>query len=133
MLALLVGCGWGDPCGNEVLASVTSPDGGVVAVVFQRDCGATTDFSTQVSAVPSGAKFLEQPTVFRATQKGNVFIADRGGSRPDGWEGGGPWAQASWSTQPDTLIIKYDPGARVFVKQSSALGRNVKYEAVWPR
>lgn len=46
--------GCADPCGNEVVASVASPSGAMRAVVFTRDCGATTGFSTQLSIVPAG-------------------------------------------------------------------------------
>lgn len=41
-------------CGNEVVARVPSPSAQVDAVVFHRDCGATTGFSTQVALVPAG-------------------------------------------------------------------------------
>jgi hypothetical protein len=37
------------PCENEVFSDVPSPSGKEHAIVFQRDCGATTDFSFQVS------------------------------------------------------------------------------------
>ena len=36
-------------CGNDISQTVPSPAGGLKAVVFDRDCGATTGFSTQVS------------------------------------------------------------------------------------
>jgi hypothetical protein len=51
-IAGLGGCA--DPCGNEVVASVASPSGALRAVVFTRDCGATTGLSTQLSIVPAG-------------------------------------------------------------------------------
>ncbi len=41
-------------CGNEVVTRAASPSAGVDAVVFHRDCGATTGFSTQVALVPAG-------------------------------------------------------------------------------
>src|SRR6266550_3254126 len=69
-------------CGNELLKEVASPNGRMKAVVFQRDCGATTGFSTQVS-------------VFRRDQRlpnegGNLFAADTNhGAAPSG-QGGGP-------------------------------------------
>ena len=40
-------------CSNKVLEEESSPDKQYRAIVFQRDCGATTDFSTQVSVLPS--------------------------------------------------------------------------------
>ena len=41
-------------CENKVSARVPSPNGQVEAVVFSRDCGATTGFSTQLSIVSTG-------------------------------------------------------------------------------
>jgi hypothetical protein len=52
LLCLNAGC---DLCGNEEAFRVPSPDGKIEAVVFERDCGATTDFSTQISILPKGA------------------------------------------------------------------------------
>jgi hypothetical protein len=36
-------------CGNSIIKSVKSPNGKYEAVVFSRDCGATTSFNTQVT------------------------------------------------------------------------------------
>jgi hypothetical protein len=46
---LMPGCFLDDLCGNNPLSEAISPDGKYKAVLFQRDCGATTDFSTQIS------------------------------------------------------------------------------------
>jgi hypothetical protein len=43
-----------DMCSNEIMQTVMSPSGSSRAVVFSRDCGATTGFSTQVSILPDG-------------------------------------------------------------------------------
>jgi len=40
-----------DPCGNTIVEALPSPDGSHKAVVFVRNCGATTDFSTQMSVL----------------------------------------------------------------------------------
>jgi invasion protein IalB len=40
-------------CGNTVLAETSSPDGKYRAITFDRDCGATTNASTQVSVIRS--------------------------------------------------------------------------------
>ena len=37
-----------DTCENQLLSEVLSPDQVYRAIVFQRSCGATTGFSTQV-------------------------------------------------------------------------------------
>jgi len=38
-------------CGNEISKTELSPDGVSKAVVYNRDCGATTGFNTQVSII----------------------------------------------------------------------------------
>lgn len=43
-----------DLCANQIYQEVYSTDRTLKAVVFQRDCGATTGFSTQVSVLPAG-------------------------------------------------------------------------------
>ena len=43
----LAGC-----CDNEVDQVVLSPSGARMAVMFNRNCGATTGFNTQISIVP---------------------------------------------------------------------------------
>jgi len=50
-IVLLAGCRWdGDPfsCSTSVEREYPSPDGTHIAIVYHRDCGATTDFNTQV-------------------------------------------------------------------------------------
>jgi hypothetical protein len=54
-------------CGNDLVKEVRSPDGQMNAVVFQRDCGATTGFSTQVSLLSSNKSL--------PNESGNLFVA----------------------------------------------------------
>lgn len=51
-VGLLAGCS--SLCRNTVVSERLSPDGRVKAVVFYRDCGATTPFTTEISVVPAG-------------------------------------------------------------------------------
>lgn len=39
-------------CANEILQEIPSPDNKFVAVIFQRNCGATTGYTTEVSVLP---------------------------------------------------------------------------------
>jgi len=55
-----------DMCGNDIYSELLSPNKKYKAVVFQRDCGATTGFSTQISIIKS-AETLDN-------DGGNVFI-----------------------------------------------------------
>src|SRR5690242_16830620 len=85
MSVLLGACS--DPCANTVVSKVDSPDGAHSAVLFQRDCGATTGLSTQISIVDNG----ETPS-----GSGNTFRADddHGAARAGDW--GGSWASVRW-------------------------------------
>jgi hypothetical protein len=56
-------------CNNDVYEEIASPSGTYKAVIFERNCGATTDFSYQVSILKAD-KSLSQ------SDGGNVFIAD---------------------------------------------------------
>jgi hypothetical protein len=106
-------CGKLDPCGNEVISRVASPGGAYHAIIFERDCGATSDFSTQVSVLPAEAFFREQPSVWCATEQGNVLVIDGDhGAAPAG-PGGGPEVAARWEDE-HRLVLTYDPRARVF-------------------
>jgi len=53
---------------------LASPTGTHDVIVFERDCGATTEWSTQVSIVRGGSAFLEKPTALRSTQPGNALV-----------------------------------------------------------
>ena len=57
-----------DMCGNEMYAEELSPDKKYKAVIFQRDCGATTGFSTQISIIGANDE-LEN-------ESGTIFIID---------------------------------------------------------
>ncbi|MCC5853421.1 MAG: hypothetical protein JJU30_11325 [Alkalimonas sp.] len=57
----------GGMCANEVHAEIISPNQRYKAVIFQRDCGATTDFSTQISILKAEAKL--------PNKSGNIFVA----------------------------------------------------------
>ena len=109
--------GCSDTCRNRTLATVDAPSGDMSAVLFQRDCGATTDFSTQVSVIKRG----EQPS-----GGGDLFVADsnHGEARSADW--GGPWAEVRW-IDPQHLLIRYDAKARVFAQAPSAAGIRVSY------
>ena len=93
-------------CGNEILAEYPSPDGALKAVVFERDCGTTTDFSTQVSVMKREAA-LEN-------SKGNVFIVDSDRGRAPSGSGGGPEAKLLW-TGNRSIQIDHHVNARVSV------------------
>ena len=115
ILAFSAACS--DTCGNTLVQSHAAPSGGLTAVVFERNCGATTDFTTQVSLLAA----RDAPN-----GKGNVFIAD-GGSKPAPW--GGPWVEATWLSAGH-LLIKHDASAHVFLQNSTMSGVRVTFEKI---
>lgn len=73
----------GNICGNETLQQSYSPNGLYKAVVFERDCGATTGFSTQVSILPVGEELSD-------SDAGNTLICSDDFGRQEikiEWEG----------------------------------------------
>ena len=111
----LVGCS--DTCANTAHQTAMSPDGNSTAILFDRDCGATSGFSTQVSLVgidedPDGA--------------GNVFVADQGDESAP-W--GGPWAELEWLAR-DQLLVRYDATARVFQQNGQVGDVQIYFEPV---
>lgn len=58
----------GDMCGNYVHKEYLSPGNSHKAVVFQRDCGATAGFSTQISIIAAQQDL--------GNGKGDIYIID---------------------------------------------------------
>jgi len=112
----LVSCG-AAACENTVLSDIQSPDDQHHVVVFGRSCGATTDFSTQVSIEARSSA---------VSGAGNVFIADTDhGTAPTG-PGGGPEVTARW-VNASTVEISYNARARVFHKAARQGGIEVRF------
>ena len=101
-----------DMCGNQVLAEFPSPNRQMKAVIFERDCGATTDFSTQVSILPSKEQLRNEG--------GNVFVADTDHGRAPSGAGGGPEVRVHWVSDA-VAEIQHHPAARIH-KNSTWLG-----------
>lgn len=78
-----------DLCANQIYQEVYSADRTLKAVVFQRDCGATTGFSTQVSVLPAGETLGNDVA-------GNLYIAN---GRPADSQ-----LMLQWSSQRSMLI-----------------------------
>ncbi|MFA6163448.1 MAG: hypothetical protein WC685_08470 [Methylobacter sp.] len=54
-------------CANTVITSSTSPNEKLKLVLFERSCGATTGYSSQISLLESGDDLSNEP--------GNIYIA----------------------------------------------------------
>jgi hypothetical protein len=115
---LRIGDGESD-CRNQILQDVPSPDGRRHGVVFARDCGATTDFSTQVSILTAAR---------RVTGGGNVFVVDSDHGRANAGAGGGPSVAVRW-LDTRTLEVHYDGRVRVFAQEKRHDDTDIKYVA----
>jgi len=105
-------------CGNQVLAEHPSPNNKLKVVTFQRDCGATTDFSTQVSILPS-ANALKN-------ESGNIFVADTNHGAAPASQGGGPEVQVNWLSDTH-LQVQHHKLVRTHRVESEFEGTKVEY------
>jgi len=60
---------FGDMCGNDIKQKIPSPNGENVAYIFDRNCGATTGLSPQLSILNKDEKFKNE--------SGNTFRSDK--------------------------------------------------------
>lgn len=116
-MACLGGCG--DPCGNTVIKRSVSPDGQHSAVLFERNCGATTGFSTQISVlIPNEAP----------TDGGNAFVAGADDDTADTGYWGGPSAEMEWLA-PGHLLVRFASGSNIFVREENVDGVKITFKA----
>ncbi|HEY4363143.1 MAG TPA: hypothetical protein VGN17_19395 [Bryobacteraceae bacterium] len=99
-----------DLCGNEIKNESSAPGNGKRAVVFERDCGATTDFSTQVSILDNDHALPNDP--------GNVLVAEYRLT-----------VDARWMA-PDHLVIRYPALAKVTLRETSFRGVTISDEKI---
>lgn len=109
-----------DLCGNSPLLEVPSPGGDWKAVVFERNCGATNGFSTQVSVIKSGTNL--------PNEGGNLFVADTNHNAAPSGAGGGPSVHVAWVGR-STIRIEHHPLARLIKAQPSYNGIRIEYVA----
>jgi hypothetical protein len=104
-------------CRNTPLQTIKSPDSRLKAVFFERDCGATTSFSSQLSIIASNDSL--------PNEGGNVFIADfPAGQSAISQEG--PAIAISW-INPMTIAVTYESSARIFKMNEKVGGIRVTY------
>lgn len=104
-LMLLGGCG--AICENEISQTVVSPSGNMKAIVFNRGCGATVGFNTQVSLLPASARL--------PNDGGNVLIVD-----------GGVPLKVEWKSDA-AVRITGQLKTRIFKQQSLVASVQVEY------
>ncbi|MEH7109710.1 MULTISPECIES: DUF5412 family protein [Bacillaceae] len=96
---------FGDMCGNEIVQKLQSPNGDKVAYIFQRDCGATTGISYQLSLLDSDEEF--------PNKSGNTFVSD------DQFE-------IKWITN-DKLRVNYKKSSETYEMDKSVDWTKIEY------
>lgn len=94
-------------CRNSVTSRVAAPDGRHQAIIFERDCGATTAASAQVAVVKTNGQLPDSP--------GNAFISEDN-----------PKVEVSWLSA-DSLLITYEGAARVSRQQQRVGGVFIQF------
>jgi len=114
VVLLLLAAGCDSLCGSDVEQTLVSPDGAHRAVVFTRDCGATTAESVNVSVVGADAVL--------ADEGGNAFVCDHCDAADVGvaWFGDG------------RLAVRCPVGARLFERPAVIDGIAIVLSAFEP-
>lgn len=105
-------------CRNESVSELNAPGNAVKFVVFQRDCGVTTGFSTQVSLLKVGETLKNEG--------GNIFIADTNHGRAPSGVGGGPEVRIKWVSDRH-LQIHHHQSVRIFLAEENIGGVRIDY------
>jgi hypothetical protein len=108
-------------CGVTVVRRTPSPNGRLEAVLFERNCGATTDFATNLSLVKRGNPI--------PNDAGNLLVADSDQGRAQLEPGHVIRLSVEW-VGSDSLIVRYDRRARVFRREGNAHGVSVHYSII---
>jgi hypothetical protein len=105
-------------CDNKIVAELLSPDGKYKAVVFVKDCGATTTWSTHISVI-------RWWNWVGRNDAGNAFVMDDGDGAPEG-PGHGPEARIRW-TSGRALAVSHHPQAKIFRAENQVDGVTINY------
>ena len=110
-----------DMCVTTVIDQVASPSGKSKAVVFQVNCGASSDYNSQVAIVPGNKDVSEKGAL-----PNSFFAADRDhGRAPEGKEHG-PEVRLNWLSD-SRLEIQHHDLARIIRAEKSSKGISVDY------
>ena len=105
-------------CGASIVRRMPSPNGRLDAVIYEYDCGATTDFGTSLSVIRAGDDVGNHP--------GNLLVADSDNGRAPLDSGHVIRLSVQWIGS-DSLVVRYDRRAQVFQQHESANGVGVQY------
>lgn len=96
---------FGDMCGNEIMQKLPSPNGDKIAYIFQRDCGASTGESFQLSLVDSDEEL--------PNKSGNTFVSDN-------------QFEVKWITA-NKMEVEYKKASKTFEMDKRVDGTRIEY------
>jgi len=108
----------GSLCGSILIAEFPAPKKPLKASLYVRDCGATTDFSTQVSILDTSERTPPVP--------GNALVLDTDHGKAPAGSRGGPEVRVTWASDT-VLLLAYHPRARVLHSATQVRGISIKY------
>jgi hypothetical protein len=109
-------------CATTVFDEIPSPSKKLKAVVFQIDCGAATDFNTQVVIVKASLDTSDE----KSLPKG-FFVADKDHERAPAGITHGPEVRLTWESD-EALNLQHHQFARIFRSESEQKGVTIKYQ-----
>jgi hypothetical protein len=93
-------------CNDDLISELSSLDNNYKAISYERDCGATTDVSTNIKIIKKKKLWDKKNTVFTAKGSGDI--------------------EFSWNK--NSLIVKCLDCGQVFNKQESWENVKINYE-----
>ncbi|WP_234086448.1 hypothetical protein [Azonexus sp. R2A61] len=111
-------------CATTVFDQIPSPSNKLKAVIFQVDCGASTDFNTHVAIVKTSfdtANTQDLPKSF--------FAADSNHGRAPAGLTRGPDVRVKWASDSE-LDLQYHQFARAIRTEESQAGVMIKYQTL---
>ena len=108
----------GSMCQNEIISQIPIGSSPKKVVVFERDCGATTGFSTQVSILGLGKEL--------GSGAGNILILDDNHGKAPSSKGGGLEVVVNTISNKKVKIL-FDKRVRVFKKVPQFKGVTIEY------
>lgn len=112
-----------DPCADQLVSESPSPDQRLRAVIFVRDCGASTGFVSHVAILEAGEQ------LGRSTDL--VFSADTDHGRAPAGPGGGPEIRARWAGA-NQLVLTHSGDARVIRSKATRGALHIRVERLYP-
>jgi len=110
-LVFLAGC---KLCDEQIKSEAESPDGKYIATLFERDCGATTDFVAHVNMRETSERFVEDSN--GTVKQGEVFVVK-----------GRPMTRLVWKNN-QSLVIECTRSGSPFRQESSWHTITILYE-----